>query len=182
MVDMTTLPWSRPLTAADLEALPDDGHRYELLDGTLLVTPAPRFEHQLAVGRLHVLLVAAVPADLVVLMAPFDVRLADDTVLQPDLLVARRRDFTSRDLPGAPLLAVEVLSAITRRVDLLLKRDRFQAAGCTAYWVVDPDEPSVVAWELREGAYVEVGRASGGERLAVEYPARISIRPNELIA
>lgn len=129
MSTVTTLPQSRPLVRADLETMPDDGHRYELLDGVLLVSPAPRRSHQRAVRGLFRVLDQACPEELELLFAPFDVVLADDTVLEPDLLVAPRSQFTERDLPGPPLLAVEVLSASTRRIDLLLKRDRLQSAG-----------------------------------------------------
>ncbi len=114
METVTTLPRNRPLTRADLVQVPDDGHRYELVDGTLVVTPAPAVRHQRAVANLLVCLKASCPDPLDVLTAPLDVALADDTVLQPDLLVARRGDFTDRDLPVAPLLAVEVLSPSTR--------------------------------------------------------------------
>ena len=103
---VTVLPQSRPLTARDLAAMPDDGHRYEIVDGTLVVTPAPSWRHQRAVVRLVTALAGAAPADLEVLTAPFDVRLADDTVLQPDVLVCRITDLTQRNLPVAPLLAV----------------------------------------------------------------------------
>ena len=100
---MTLLPQSRPLTRVDLAALRDngagDGHRYELIDGVLVVTPSPSYAHQEVSSRLSTLLVQVCPADLVVLYAPFDVALGDDTVMQPDLLVARRSDFTHRDLP-----------------------------------------------------------------------------------
>ncbi len=61
MGTVTTLPRSRPLTRADLDAMPDDGHRYELIDGALIVTPAPSVGHQFSVGRLHLLLAAACP-------------------------------------------------------------------------------------------------------------------------
>ena len=71
-------------------------------------------------------------------LAPFAVGLADDTEVQPDILVAPRAQFTERDLPAPPLLAVEVLSPSTRRVDLLLKRDRYEEAGIASYWIVDP--------------------------------------------
>ena len=110
MTTVTALPQSRPLTRADLESMPDDGHRYELLDGTLVVTPAPGNRHQGAVGKLYVALAHACPGNLAVRLAPFDVVLADDTVVQPDLLVTSRSALTERGLPGAPLLAVEVLS------------------------------------------------------------------------
>lgn len=161
MTAVTALPFSRPLTRADLAGLPDDGHRYELIDGTLIVSPGPQLPHQDMVGNLHLLLRAACPPHLKVVLAPFDVVLADDTVIEPDLLVAPREQFTRADLPGPPLLAVEVLSPSTRRVDLLLKRDRLQAAGVPSYWLVDPAEPSVTVLELRDGVYVQAGSGSG---------------------
>ena len=70
---VSLLPQSRPLTRDDLDALPDDGHRYELIDGALIVTPAPSRTHQTIVGELFVLLHAACPHHLQVLLAPFDV-------------------------------------------------------------------------------------------------------------
>lgn len=180
MTAVTTLPFGRPLTRADLEKMPDDGHRYELLDGVLLVSPGPRTAHQEMVAELYVLLRAAKPAHLKALFAPFDVVLAEDTVLEPDLLVAPKSQFTDRDLPGPPLLAVEVLSPSTRRFDLLLKRDRFQAAGVASYWLCDPDEPSVTILELRNGEYVEVARAVGDEALEVTLPFPVRIVPSAL--
>ena len=177
----TGLPHGRPLVRDDLDAMPEDGHRYELLDGTLLVSPAPRIRHQDVVGNLHLLLRASCPGDLKVLMAPVDVVLAEDTVLQPDLLVAARAQFTERDLPGPPVLAVEVLSPSTRRVDLLLKRDRLQAAGVTSYWLVDPDAPSVTVLELVDEAYVERGTATGADALEVVLPFPVRLVPSDLV-
>jgi Uma2 family endonuclease len=181
METVTTLPRSRPLTRRDLEALPDDGHRYEIVDGALIVTPAPSHRHQRVVTNLIVLFHAACPNDLEVLTAPFDVALDDTTVLQPDLLVARRSDFTERDLPAAPLLAVEVLSPSTRLIDLTLKRSRYESAACSSYWVVDPDEPRLVAWELREGAYAEVARVAGDEVFVATQPFAVGIAPRRLL-
>ncbi len=181
MTAVTVLPFSRPLTRADLADLPDDGHRYELIDGTLIVSPGPQLPHQDMVGNLHLLLRASCPAHLKVVLAPYAVALADDTEVQPDLLVAPRAQFTRRELPGAPLLAVEVLSPSTRRVDLLLKRDRLQSAGVASYWLVDPDEPSVTVLELRDGVYVETGRAVGDEPLTVGVPYPLAIVPSALL-
>lgn len=141
MSTVTTLPFSGPFTRDDLEHMPHDGHRYELLDGTLLVSPAPPFRHQRAVANLHLLLEAACSPDL----------------------VAPRPQFTDRDLPGPPLLAVEVLSPSTR-IDLLLKRDRLQAAGVPSYWLVDADTPSLTALELVDGVYAEVASRRGRRR------------------
>lgn len=180
MVTMTALPRSRPLTRADLEAMPDDGHRYELIDGVLIVTPAPSLDHQRVLGRLHLHLSAAVPDGLEVIFAPFAVALAHDTELQPDLIVARSSDFTPRELPGPPLLAVEVLSPSTRRIDLTLKRDRLEAAGCGAYWCIDPIALSLTAWELEDGAYTQVAQVAGTETFETTRPFPITIRPADL--
>ena len=180
MTAVTTLPLYRPLTRRDLEDLPwDDGRRWELIDGTLIVSPAPVLPHQDVVGNLHLLLRAACPPHLKVVLAPFAVGLADDTEIQPDLIVAPREQFTRRDLPGAPLLAVEVLSPSTRRVDLLLKRDRLQAAGCPSYWLVDPELLTVVVLELVGGSYVEV--ASSADPVTVERPFPLTIDPGRLL-
>jgi Uma2 family endonuclease len=181
METVTTLSRSRPLTRADVETMPDDGHRYELVDGTLVVTPAPSRQHQRAVRNLVVVLTQACPGAFEVLPAPFDVALSDDTVLQPDVLVARRTDFTDRDLPTAPLVAIEVLSASTRRIDLMLKRSRYEAAGCPSYWVIDPDEPSLTAWQLRGGEYVEVAHVVGDQEFEAVTPYPVRIIPARLV-
>ncbi|WP_020573140.1 Uma2 family endonuclease [Actinopolymorpha alba] len=183
MSSVTTLPYGRPLTRADLETMPDDGHRYELIDGVLIVSPAPRPVHQRVVANLLVALRAARPGpEFEVLTSPLDVVLADDTVLQPDVLVARAADFTDRDLSAAPLLAVEVLSASTRRVDQLLKPSRLEAAGCPAYWTVDPDVPALWVRELRDGCYADIAYVEGKETFHATTPFPVAIAPAELLA
>jgi Uma2 family endonuclease len=182
MAVMMTLPHGRPLTRADLADMPDDGHRYELVDGVLVVSPAPRLRHQRAVRELLVLLHSACPDDLEVLSAPFDVVLAEDTVLLPDLLVARRSDLNESCLPAPPVLAVEVLSPSTRLVDLLLKRSRLEAAGVPSYWVVDPEEPSLIAWQLVGAAYQEVARVVADERFQTRMPFDVEIVPARLVS
>jgi Uma2 family endonuclease len=177
----SALPRSRPLTYADLDAMPDDGHRYELIDGTLIVTPAPRFLHQRVVGNLYVALRTACPPELVVLFAPFDVVLGISTVLQPDLLVARRIDVTDRNLPAAPVLAIEVLSPSTRRIDLGTKRLAFEAAGVPSYWVVDPDEPSLTVFELEGAVSREVTHVVAGATWEAAQPFPVRVRPADLI-
>ena len=181
MTTVTTLPFGRPLTRADLELMPDDGHRYELIDGVLLVSPSPALPHQDMVGNLHLLLRTGCPPALKVVLAPFDVELAQDTVVQPDLLVAPRAQFTRKELPGPPLLAVEVLSPSTRRIDLLLKRDRFQAAGVPSYWLLDPVAVSVTILELQHGVYAEVACVVGSESLDVTFPYPMTIVPDRLL-
>lgn len=182
MGTMTTLPWSRPLIRSDLDSRPDDGHRYELIDGVLVVTPAPTFRHQTAVGRTWQVLERERPAEVRVLVAPFDVVLADDTVLWPDVLVARRADITDRALSGPPLLAVEVLSPSTRRFDLMVKWSRYETAGCGSYWALDPDEPTLTAWDLIDGRYVEVGQVTGAQAYDAKLPFPVRVVPDDLAA
>ncbi len=180
---VSTLPQSRPLTEADLGLIreADDGHRYELIDGTLIVTPAPRVVHQHVVGELFVLLRGALPPGLRVYTSPLDLRLARDTVLQPDLMVARREDFTQTNLPVAPLLAVEVLSPSTRHIDLALKRSRLEAAGAPAYWVIDPEGPSITVWELEHGAYRRAAHAVGAQAAILSRPFAVRVVPADLL-
>ncbi|QTI71183.1 Uma2 family endonuclease [Gordonia polyisoprenivorans] len=176
------LPHGSGLTYADLESMPDDGWRYELLDGVLIVGPAPTPRHQRVVARLHLLLHAACPPDLEVLFAPLNVVLAGDTCLQPDLLVAPRSAFAETNLPQAPTLAIEVASPSTRGVDMLLKKDRLRRGGCAHYWVVDPAVPtSITTWSLVDGAYVDSGTAVGEECLAVTAPFAVDIVPADLV-
>jgi Uma2 family endonuclease len=181
MTAVTTLPFGRPLTRDDLDGLPDDGHRYELIDGVLVVSPSPRPRHQLLVGALYRTLHAVCPPHLAVLLGPVDVVLARDTVLVPDLIVAPRGQFTERDLPGAPLLSIEVLSPSTRRFDQLVKRDRLQTAGVGAYWLIDPDRPAITVLELQGLALVESASVTGDELLEVAFPFPLRVRPSELL-
>ncbi len=111
------LPWGKPLTYDDLEAMPEDGHRYELIEGVLIVTPAPKLVHQRAAMRLLRLLDDAAPSDVEVLPGPLDYKVSDLTVLEPDIVVARREDYEERYLRRTPLLVVEVQSPSTVRID-----------------------------------------------------------------
>jgi Uma2 family endonuclease len=187
MVAMTTtttgLPFGRPLTVDDLETMPDDGHRYELLDGTLLVSPGPSYGHQSMSGELYTVLRAACPRELLVLYAPFAVQLTRYTELQPDLLVARRADFTAKNLPTAPLLAVEIRSPSTALIDRTLKRAAYARHGVPSYWIVDPEAgaPSILTFELDGTEYVEAARAVGSELFAVTKPFALQLRPVDLV-
>ncbi len=175
------LPWGVPLTYDDLQSIPEDGHRYELLDGALLVTPAPNFAHQRCVLGMAVLLREVAPPDQTVVIAPFDWVVGPTTSFEPDVLVARRADIGARNLVGPLLLAVEVLSPSTRRIDLVLKRDAYAAAGVPSYWIVDPEEPSVTFLRLESGAYVEDAFVSGTEAFTASSPFPVTVVPVRLL-
>ncbi len=167
-------------TREQRDALPDDGNRYELVDGMLIVTPAPLIRHQRAVTRLIPKLAGQVPPQFELLCAPCDVSPQPGTVVQPDVLIARVSDLTERDLPTAPLLAIEVLSPTTQRYDLTLKRAVYEEMGCPAYWVVDPTIPSIRAWHLENGRYGEPVVTTGFDTFAVTTPFPLRIRPADL--
>ncbi len=174
------IPQSDPLTVDDIYDPPDDGHRYELIDGCLIVTPLPSISHQWAAAGLFKLLSAAAPEGLSVIFAPFDWIIGTHTKLQPDLLVFRRTDVDPDALRKPPLLAVEVLSPSTRRIDLGTKRLAIAAGGAAHYWVVDPLAPSITAFDLAGGELVEKGNAVGEDSLSLDRPFPITIVPARL--
>lgn len=177
MTVVTTALPKRPLTADDLDALPDDGHRYEIVDGTLIVSPGPELRHQVVQARLLATLISSCPDDLIVFATPTDLLLADDTVVQPDVLVVRRADVRGRRLTATPALVVEILSPSTRLIDLNLKRARYERAGVPAYWAVDPDGPRLTVWELRDRSYVEVAAVGPDEEWTAAAPYAVTLRP-----
>lgn len=96
-------------TVDDLAQLPDDGLRYELVDGMLLVSPAPRPLHQRAIARLHLALAATCPEHLEVFFAPLDWQPDRRNSLEPDLLVVAKDDIGLENITEPLALAVEVL-------------------------------------------------------------------------
>ena len=181
MTAMPVMPYEfRDWTVDDLARIPDDGLQYELLDGMLLVSPAPSKNHQRAVGRMFILLTTACPPGLEALVAPLDWRPDQLTSLQPDVLVLNTTDLHV-PVSESMILAVEVLSPSTRRKDLFLKRSKYQDAGVASYWIVDPEAPSITALDLVDGRYVPVGEVTGEEVLTVEKPFPVTIIPSKLI-
>lgn len=152
---MTVLPRDHAWTVADLELLPDDGLRYELVDGTLLVSAAPSKQHQRVLGNLYLILRAACQPELEVFLAPTDYQPTATRSLQPDLLVVSRDDPSLKAVTTPLALAVEVLSPSSRSIDLVLKRELYEQARVQCYWVVDPDALTVRAWLLQDGHLVE---------------------------
>lgn len=173
-----------PLTVHDLEGIPEDGRRYELIDGTLIVSPAPGLRHQRIGLRLFSVLDAACPDAFIVVAAPFAVHdgSTDKIELQPDVLVGRDEDFTEKDLPAAPVLVVEVLSPSTALIDWNLKKSAYERMGVENYWVIDPLEPALTVFELnREGVYEQMAKTVGDEPFEASkpFPARVVL--NELL-
>ena len=146
------------LTYEDYAALPNDGNRYEILEGELAVTPAPSTKHQTASVNLTVLLTQHIKArDLGKLFhAPVDLILESTSVLQPDLLFvakARQNIITDRAVEGAPDLVIEILSPTTSRSDRVTKAQIYARHKVPAYWIVDPELETVEIYLLNVDSY-----------------------------
>ena len=145
---MRMAPDVKAWTVADLADLPDDGNRYEVVDGELFVTPAPSLDHQEAIAALLARLRPYVMAHRIghVTFAPADVTFSPRRSVQPDLFVARlvggKRPRKSADLRGL-LLAVEVLSPTSTRADRVVKRALYLDEGVDEYWLVDLDTRAI---------------------------------------
>lgn len=138
-------------TVEMVHELPDDGNRYEVIDGVLLVSPSPSLVHQRVVGRLYALLLPYVSAvGLEVLVAPAAVTWSKRTEVQPDVLalplLPNGRLAERFEDVGVLGLAVEVLSPSTARTDRFLKRREYQKRNVPEYWIVDPPGRSVERW------------------------------------
>ena len=178
---MAVMVTARLLTRVDLDALPDDGLRHELIDGHFVMTPAPGSNHQTISGALYRRLWSALQGTgLKVLTAPFDVVLGSH-VVEPDLVVAPEADFTSDDLPVPPLLVIEILSPSTAQLDRGRKRDIYAEAGIPYYWIVDPNAPAITIYELTDGTYAETAHASGDQTLTLERPVALRLTPTDLL-
>jgi Uma2 family endonuclease len=170
-------------TIDELDRMPADGHRYELLDGSLIVSPAPGLGHQRVSAVLTVLLELACPRDLVV-FPNVNVRLAGASALEPDAVVARPEDFGGARLIGVPLLVAEILSPDSAMRDLNLKKAAYERFGVPSYWVIDPDldRPSLRVFELTGGVYAEVAHVTADQEFRAEHPFDVRIVPAGLVA
>ncbi len=169
MTAMTTLPFRLDgWTVADLYDLPDDGMRYELVDGALVVSPPPVLRHDHVVAQLVVLLNGVLEQPWVV-VAGGGLRFDDRNYREPDLQVVRRAALAQElAAPGDVLLAVEVMSPTSVSTDRVTKPAQYAAAGLPHYWRVELREPVLVTHALDGDAYRETGRFTG--QVVVQQP------------
>jgi Uma2 family endonuclease len=161
-------------TYEDYAALPDDGRRYEIVNGVLVMAPAPTPEHQDIVGEIYVALRAYVKLAGLgrVFMGPLDVQLSSENTFQPDLVVvlnAHLDRVAEKKISGAPDLTVEIASPSTAAYDRLTKYEKYAQAGITEYWLVKPTRRAVEVLVLEHGEYRSLGIFSGQQTL----PSRV---------
>ncbi|HEY5924940.1 MAG TPA: Uma2 family endonuclease [Kofleriaceae bacterium] len=166
-------------TYADLKHTPDDGKRYEIFDGELVVTPAPRPPHQFAVWELtwrfyHRLKTVAVPV-----MSPVDVILTSRRVLIPDVVVVRherRAIISNRGIEGPPDLVVEVLSPRGATRDRVRKARLYAQSEIPEYWIADPVAKTIEVYALGDRGYCLDGEYGLGQRLnSVTFGFRLDV-------
>jgi Uma2 family endonuclease len=141
---------ARRYTIEDVLALPNDGNRYELVRGELLVTPSPAQPHQRLAGRLYSRVSAylsANPGIAEALFAPADITVGHDELVQPDVFVVPLEELGGgwKDIRTL-LLVIEVISPSSARYDRVTKRGFYQEHGVPTYWIVDRDARLVEVW------------------------------------
>lgn len=154
---------------ADYLRLPDDGRRYEIIDGVLYIANAPSMEHQFTVSEIHFHLKLLVREKQLgqVFTAPLEVHLSEASrPVQPDILfirAERQPPLGTQFFEGAPDLIVEVVSPSSIRLDRKTKFDAYEVAGVTEYWIADPKTRSVEVYTLARGEYALYGQYTGDE-------------------
>ena len=180
-----TTPRPIKLTYEDYVTLPDDGRRYEILDGELAVSPSPTVRHQLVVRNLLLALGNWVRAKRVgtVWCAPLDNILAQTTVVQPDVMYvskARAGIVSERGMEAAPDLVVESLSSSTAAWDRGIKKQLYAQYGVARYWIVNATNNTLDVYSLRGGAYDRTGHYHGNDVVRVDVPEGFEIPLTEL--
>jgi Uma2 family endonuclease len=145
------------LTYADYVRFPEDGLRHEIIDGEHYVTPPPSVRHQRILGRIFNVIQNYLDAHPIgeIFVAPVDTLLGEFDIVLPDLLYisddTRSRFLTTKNLQGPPDLVIEILSPTTKRRDQTLKRELYERAGVTEYWLVDPARDVVDVYRRETG-------------------------------
>ncbi len=150
-------------TVADYEALPE-GSPYQLVEGELIMSPAPAPDHQVVSGNIYLLLRMAVRGKGVVLYSPLDVYLDLENAYQPDIVVilkGSKARITRKGVYGPPDVVVEILSPSTAYYDLTQKKDVYERSGVREYWIVDPLRRAFEVYLNTEEGFKLISKAKG---------------------
>jgi Uma2 family endonuclease len=173
-------------TYEDLFSLPDDGKRYEIIEGELFEMPAPSSAHARALIRLaYALFPLLVRLGGELLTAPLDVFFTGANPVQPDIvgiLASGRARVVPRGVEGAPEFIVEIISPSNRVHDTLTKRALYARAGVQEYWIVDPSARTLEILSLDQDTYRGVVVFSGDDMLVSPLLGPLPISASALFA
>ena len=181
---MVTRTRRGPYTYADYLLTPDDV-RYELIEGELIMAPAPTPMHQLISAYFMAFLVPFVRNHGLgwIFPAPIDVHLSDTNLLQPDIIFVsneRANIIGETNIQGAPDLVIEIASTRTRTLDRTVKRELYERFGVLEYWMADPVEETVEVLRLENGRFVSVGVYGRSDALTTPLLPGLAIDLNEV--
>ena len=164
-----------------------DDKRYELLNGELMMVPAPNTKHQRVLGRLYMELARFIQQQGLgeVYVAPVDVILSDTDVVQPDLLFisrAREHRITDENVRGAPDLVIEILSPSTADRDVGYKHELYGKHGVLEYWIVDPLAETVAVHRQRNGRLELSGTFGRRDRLGTALLEGLQLDLDDILA
>jgi Uma2 family endonuclease len=173
------------LTYEDYVTLPDDGRRYEILDGELVVSPSPTTRHQLVLGNLVLALGTWVRTQKLgrIWCAPLDNILAQTTIVQPDVMYVskgRASIVSDRGMEAAPDLVIEILSSSTAARDRGIKKQLYAQYGVARYWIVNATNNTLDVHTLIGGAYDHTAHYHGDDVIRVDVPEGFEIPLVEL--
>ncbi len=175
----------RPLTYDDLRDMPDDGKRREVLEGELLVNPAPRRDHQVVSANLDWILQRFLRSSEAgrVFTHPVDLNLGRHDIVQPHLVVIRDARLGIYRPEGIidepPDVVVEILSPSTRAIDLVRKMALYARSGVSEYWIADPERRILVINRLQGEDYVAVEPGTDGWIASPTLPG-LRVDPSEV--
>lgn len=173
------------MTAEEFLELPESNETVELIDGEMIMTPAPTDAHQSSVGSIYFYLRSSLSSGIL-RMAPLDVKLAEVHVVQPDVFWVsdentRCHVVDGKYWVGAPDLVVEVLSASTSKRDYGVKFDLYEQHGVREYWLVDQQALFVQVFRLDAGKFVRQGVFGKGEAFVASVLGDLKIDVTKLL-
>ncbi len=176
-------PAGEPFTTDNLAGMPDDGHRYELVNGALVVNPRPSAIHQATAARMAGVLLGACP-DRMFVHSRQTVRLSHMTVFAPDIVVTQYLERGRGQQTEPPRLVVEVRPPARPVIDLACGMTAYAVFGVRSYWVIVPDtrQPELIAFDATSGHFEQAATVKGNEVFRAGQPFPLEVSPARLVA
>lgn len=168
-------------TCSDYRLLPDNGKRYEILEGELLMSPSPNTKHQIVLLNLAAILKSFVERNNLgqIFIAPYDIVLSKYDVVQPDIIFVsnnKKQIIKSTHIEGIPDLVVEIISPGSAQRDRIIKRKIYALHGVKEYWIVHAEKERVQVLRLEKGDFKRIAELTGEDILTSPLLSGLEIR------